>query len=68
MYDDVRSREHPWLQNAKKAPNVPLGDDVEIKAVLIDDVFEDIKEMFKNIDMDEDDIIATEELKVDYKS
>lgn len=23
------SAEHPWLQNAKKAPNVPLGDVVK---------------------------------------
>ncbi|KAK9069964.1 hypothetical protein SSX86_010362 [Deinandra increscens subsp. villosa] len=74
--------EHPWLQNAKKAPNVPLGDAVKsrlkqfslmnrfkrkalrvIGDFLSNDEVEDIKEMFKKIDMDEDGIITTEELK-----
>ncbi|KAL8232544.1 hypothetical protein R6Q57_002322 [Mikania cordata] len=74
--------EHPWLQNAKKAPNVPLGDAVKsrlkqfslmnrfkrkalrvIADFLSNDEVEDIKEMFKKIDMDEDGIITIEELK-----
>ncbi|KAI3732339.1 hypothetical protein L1987_63543 [Smallanthus sonchifolius] len=73
--------EHPWLQNAKKAPNVPLGDVVKsrlkqfslmnrfkrkalrvIADFLSNDEVEDIKEMFKKIDMDDDGIITTEEL------
>ncbi|KAK9048142.1 hypothetical protein SSX86_032895, partial [Deinandra increscens subsp. villosa] len=54
--------EHPWLQNAKKAPNVPLGDAV-IGDFLSNNEVEDIKEMFKKIDMDEDGIITTQELK-----
>lgn len=28
VYESL-SAEHPWLQNAKKAPNVPLGDVVK---------------------------------------
>ncbi|KAJ0691480.1 putative protein kinase CAMK-CDPK family [Helianthus annuus] len=74
--------EHPWLQNAKKAPNVPLGDVVKsrlkqfslmnrfkrkalrvIADFLSNDEVEDIKEMFKKIDTDDDGIITTEELK-----
>ncbi|KAK1437132.1 hypothetical protein QVD17_02917 [Tagetes erecta] len=74
--------EHPWLQNAKKAPNVPLGDAVKsrlkqfslmnrfkrkalrvIADFLSNDEVEDIKEMFKKIDIDDDGIITTEELK-----
>ncbi|KAJ0449646.1 putative protein kinase CAMK-CDPK family [Helianthus annuus] len=74
--------EHPWLQNAKKAPNVPLGDVVKsrlkqfslmnrfkrkalrvIADFLSNDEVEDIKEMFKKIDTDDDGIITTDELK-----
>nr|GEZ52014.1 calcium-dependent protein kinase 13-like [Tanacetum cinerariifolium] len=74
--------EHPWLQNAKKAPNVPLGDVVKsrlkqfslmnrfkrkalrvIADFLSTDEVEDIQEMFKKIDADEDGIITTAELK-----
>ncbi|PWA54085.1 phosphorylase kinase, gamma catalytic subunit [Artemisia annua] len=74
--------EHPWLQNAKKAPNVPLGDVVKsrlkqfslmnrfkrkalrvIADFLSNDEVEDIQDMFKKIDTDEDGIITTAELK-----
>ncbi|KAI3811849.1 hypothetical protein L1987_21581 [Smallanthus sonchifolius] len=74
--------EHPWLQNAKKAPNVPLGDVVKarlkqfslmnrfkrkalrvIADFLSNEEVEDIKEMFKKIDTDDDGIVAIEELK-----
>ncbi|XP_015897254.1 calcium-dependent protein kinase 13 isoform X1 [Ziziphus jujuba] len=74
--------EHPWLQNAKKAPNVPLGDVVKSrlkqfsmmnrfkrKALrVIADFFsieevEDIKEMFRKMDTDNDGIVSIEELK-----
>ncbi|KMZ63815.1 putative Calcium-dependent protein kinase [Zostera marina] len=75
--------EHPWLQNAKKAPNVPLGDVVKSRLkqfsmmnrfkrkalrVIADHLsteeVEDIKEMFKTIDTDNDGIISCEELKI----
>ncbi|KAH7672613.1 Non-specific serine/threonine protein kinase protein [Dioscorea alata] len=74
--------EHPWLQNAKKAPNVPLGDVVKSRLkqfsvmnrfkrralrVIADHLsaeeVEDIKEMFKLIDTDNDGIVSCEELK-----
>ncbi|CAA7389437.1 unnamed protein product [Spirodela intermedia] len=75
--------EHPWLQNAKKAPNVPLGDVVKsrlkqfsmmnrfkrralrvIADHLSSEEVEDIKEMFKLIDTDNDGIVNSEELKI----
>lgn len=74
--------EHSWLQNAKKAPNVPLGDVVKarlkqfslmnrfkrkalrvIADFLSNEEVEDIKEMFKKIDIDDDGIVTIEELK-----
>ncbi|CAD6229243.1 unnamed protein product [Miscanthus lutarioriparius] len=74
--------EHPWLQNAKKAPNVPLGDIVKSRLkqfsrmnrfkrralrVIADHLsaeeVEDIKEMFKTMDTDNDGIVSYEELK-----
>jgi calcium-dependent protein kinase len=74
--------EHPWLQNAKKAPNVPLGDIVKSRLkqfsrmnrfkrralrVIADHLsaeeVEDIKEMFKAMDTDNDGIVSYEELK-----
>ncbi|VAH65616.1 unnamed protein product [Triticum turgidum subsp. durum] len=74
--------EHHWLQNAKKAPNVPLGDIVKSRLkqfsrmnrfkrralrVIADHLsaeeVEDIKEMFKAMDTDNDGIISCEELK-----
>ncbi|XP_073008791.1 calcium-dependent protein kinase 3 [Typha latifolia] len=74
--------EHPWLQNAKKAPNVPLGDVVKSRLkqfsrmnrfkrralrVIADHLsteeVEDIKEMFKMMDTDNDGIVSHEELK-----
>ncbi|KAL7195035.1 hypothetical protein ACSBR1_035288 [Camellia fascicularis] len=75
--------EHAWLQNAKKAPNVPLGDVVKSRLkqfsmmnrfkrkalrVITDflsiEEVEDIKEMFRKIDTDNDGIVSIEELKV----
>ncbi|KAM0953208.1 putative protein kinase CAMK-CDPK family [Dioscorea sansibarensis] len=74
--------EHSWLQNAKKAPNVPLGDVVKSRLkqfsvmnrfkrralrVIADHLsveeVEDIKDMFKKIDTDNDGIVSCEELK-----
>ncbi|KAJ4795954.1 Calcium-dependent protein kinase 13 [Rhynchospora pubera] len=74
--------EHPWLQNAKKAPNVPLGDVVKSRLkqfsrmnrfkrralrVIADHLsaeeVEDIKDMFKLMDTDNDGIVTYEELK-----
>nr|XP_010907403.1 calcium-dependent protein kinase 3 [Elaeis guineensis] len=74
--------EHPWLQNAKKAPNVPLGDAVKSRLkqfsrmnrfkrralrVIADHLsmeeVEDIKDMFKMMDTDNDGIVSYEELK-----
>ncbi|XP_028764384.1 calcium-dependent protein kinase 13-like [Neltuma alba] len=74
--------EHPWLQNAKKAPNVPLGDVVKsrlkqfsmmnrfkrkalrvIAEFLSTEEVEDIKEMFKKMDSDNDGIVSIDELK-----
>ncbi|KAI5019071.1 hypothetical protein ZWY2020_043959 [Hordeum vulgare] len=70
--------EHTWLQNAKKAPNVPLGDIVKSRLkqfsrmnrfkrralrVIADHLsaeeVEDIKEMFKVMDTDNDGIVDT---------
>ncbi|KAK4345658.1 hypothetical protein RND71_035834 [Anisodus tanguticus] len=75
--------EHSWLQNAKKAPNVPLGDMVKsrlkqfalmnrfkrkalrvIADFLSNEEVEDLKEMFRKIDTDNDGIVSVEELKV----
>lgn len=74
--------EHHWLQNAKKAPNVPLGDIVKSRLkqfsrmnrfkrralrVIADHLsaeeVEDIKEMFKAMDTDNDGVVSCEELK-----
>ncbi|KAH9614135.1 hypothetical protein KSS87_018681 [Heliosperma pusillum] len=78
--------EHSWLQNAKKAPNVPLGDVVKsrlkqfammnrfkrkalrvgflvIADFLSNQEVEDIKELFKRIDVDDDGVVSIEELK-----
>ncbi|KAJ0089242.1 hypothetical protein Patl1_31349 [Pistacia atlantica] len=74
--------EHPWLQNAKKAPNIPLGDVVKSRLkqfsmmnrfkrkalrVIADflsiEEVEDIREMFKKMDSDNDGIVSIEELK-----
>ncbi|URE02176.1 calcium-dependent protein kinase [Musa troglodytarum] len=74
--------EHPWLQNAKKAPNVPLGDVVKsrlkqfsrmnrfkrkalrvIADHLSNEEVEDIKEMFRMMDTDNDGIVSHDELK-----
>ncbi|KAG6503193.1 hypothetical protein ZIOFF_035504 [Zingiber officinale] len=54
--------EHHWLQNAKKASNVPLGD-VVIADHLSSEEVEDIKEMFKMMDADNDGIVSHDELK-----
>ncbi|KAF3321899.1 Calcium-dependent protein kinase 13 [Carex littledalei] len=74
--------EHTWLQNAKKAPNVPLGDVVKSRLkqfsrmnrfkrralrVIADHLsaeeVEDIKDMFKLMDTNNDGIVTYEELK-----
>ncbi|XVE62053.1 hypothetical protein DITRI_Ditri06bG0088100 [Diplodiscus trichospermus] len=79
--------EHPWLQNAKKAPNVPLGDVVKSRLkqfsmmnrfkrkalrVIADflsvEEVEDIKEMFKKMDTDNDGIVSIEELKAVFRN
>ncbi|KAH9672988.1 calcium-dependent protein kinase 13 [Citrus sinensis] len=79
--------EHPWLQNAKKAPNVPLGDVVRsrlkqfsmmnrfkrkalrvIAEFLSVEEVEDIKEMFKKIDSDNDGVVSTDELKAGLRN
>ncbi|KAL3753613.1 hypothetical protein ACJRO7_000943 [Eucalyptus globulus] len=79
--------EHPWLQNAKKAPNVPLGDVVKsrlkqfsmmnrfkrkalrvIAEFLSVEEVEDIKDMFKKMDVDDDGIISIEELKAGLRN
>ncbi|CAL0329643.1 unnamed protein product [Lupinus luteus] len=79
--------EHPWLQNAKKAPNVPLGDVVKsrlkqfsvmnrfkrkalrvIADFLSTEEVEDLKDMFKKMDSDNDGIVSIEELKVGFQS
>ncbi|KAK4253283.1 hypothetical protein QN277_010607 [Acacia crassicarpa] len=79
--------EHPWLQNAKKAPNVPLGDVVKsrlkqfsmmnrfkrkalrvIADFLSTEEVEDIKEMFKKMDSDNDGIVSIEELKAGFRN
>ncbi|XP_034913977.1 calcium-dependent protein kinase 13 [Populus alba] len=79
--------EHPWLLNAKKAPNVPLGDVVKSRLkqfsmmnrfkrkalrVIADflsiEEVEDIKEMFKKMDTDNDGIVSIEELKTGLQS
>ncbi|KAK4392319.1 Calcium-dependent protein kinase [Sesamum angolense] len=59
--------EHPWLQNAKKAPNVPLGDVVKsrLKQFSLMNRFKRkaLREMFTKIDIDNDGIVSTQELK-----
>ncbi|RYR16082.1 hypothetical protein Ahy_B04g073053 isoform D [Arachis hypogaea] len=79
--------EHPWLQNAKKAPNVPLGDVVKsrlkqfsmmnrfkrkalrvIADFLSNEEVEDIKDMFKKMDSDNDGIVSIEELKAGFQN
>ncbi|XP_028760983.1 calcium-dependent protein kinase 13 [Neltuma alba] len=79
--------EHPWLQNAKKAPNVPLGDVVKsrlkqfsmtnrfkrkalrvIADFLSTEEVEDIKEIFKKMDSDNDGIVSVEELKAGFQN
>lgn len=79
--------EHPWLQNAKKAPNVPLGDVVKsrlkqfsmmnrfkrkalrvIADFLSNEEVEDIKDMFKKMDNDNDGIVSIEELKAGFRN
>lgn len=74
--------EHPWLLNAKKAPNVPLGDVVKSRLkqfsmlnrfkrkalkVIADHLsieeVEDIKEMFRMMDTDNDGTVSLDELK-----
>ncbi|KAE9591998.1 putative protein kinase CAMK-CDPK family [Lupinus albus] len=79
--------EHPWLQNAKKAPNVPLGDVVKsrlkqfsmmnrfkrkalrvIADFLSTEEVEDIKDMFKKMDSDNDGIVSIEELKAGFQN
>ncbi|EOY07184.1 Calcium-dependent protein kinase 13 isoform 1 [Theobroma cacao] len=79
--------QHPWLQNAKKAPNVPLGDVVKsrlkqfsmmnrfkrkalrvIAEFLSIEEVEDIKEMFKKMDTDNDGIVSIEELKAGFRN
>ncbi|KAL9247026.1 hypothetical protein vseg_020497 [Gypsophila vaccaria] len=74
--------EHSWIQNAKKASNVPLGDAVKsrlkqfammnrfkrkalrvIAEFLSNEEVENIKELFKKIDVDDDGIVSVEELK-----
>ncbi|KAI9085111.1 hypothetical protein K1719_032927 [Acacia pycnantha] len=79
--------EHPWLQNAKKAPNVPLGDVVKsrlkqfsmmnrfkrkalrvIADFLSTEEVEDIKDMFKKMDSDNDGIVSIEELKAGFRN
>nr|BCU41350.1 calcium-dependent protein kinase [Gentiana scabra] len=74
--------EHPWLQNAKKAPNVPLGDVVKsrlkqfslmnrfkrkVLRVIADflsaEEVEDLKDMFRKIDTDNDGVVSVDELK-----
>ncbi|KAL0336757.1 UNVERIFIED_CONTAM: Calcium-dependent protein kinase [Sesamum calycinum] len=80
--DTFAFAEHPWLQNAKKAPNVPLGDVVKsrlkqfslmnrfkrkalrvIADFLSTEEVEGIREMFTKIDIDNDGIVSTQELK-----
>lgn len=79
--------EHPWLQNAKKAPNVPLGDVVKsrlkqfsmmnrfkrkalrvIAEFLSVEEVEDIKEMFKKMDSNNDGIVSIHELKAGLRN
>ncbi|KAE9622228.1 hypothetical protein Lal_00032445 [Lupinus albus] len=79
--------EHPWLQNAKKASNVPLGDVVKsrlkqfsmmnrfkrkalrvIADFLSTEEVEDIKDMFKKMDSDNDGIVSIEELKAGFQN
>ncbi|KAF4358742.1 hypothetical protein CsatB_000439 [Cannabis sativa] len=79
--------EHPWLQNAKKAPNVPLGDVVKsrlkqfsmmnrfkrkalrvIAEFLSTEEVEDVKELFRKMDTDNDGIVSIEELKSGLKN
>ncbi|KAE8711660.1 Calcium-dependent protein kinase 7 [Hibiscus syriacus] len=70
--------EHPWLQNAKKAPNVPLGDVVKgilkgnlnqvIAEFLSVEEVEDIKVMFNKMDTDNDGIVSIKELKAGFRN
>ncbi|KAI4338907.1 hypothetical protein MLD38_023914 [Melastoma candidum] len=79
--------EHPWLQNAKKAPNVPLGDVVKSRLkqfsmmnrfkrkalrVIADflslEEVEEIKDMFKKMDADDDGIVSVEDMKAGLKN
>ncbi|KAG6496227.1 calcium-dependent protein kinase 3-like isoform X1 [Zingiber officinale] len=74
--------EHPWLQDAKKIPDVPLGDVIKSRLehfssmnrfkrralrVIADNLsieeVEDVKEMFKIIDIDSDSVVSHDELK-----
>ncbi|KAF3776510.1 Calcium-dependent protein kinase 13 [Nymphaea thermarum] len=74
--------EHTWLQNAKKAPNIPLGDGVKTRLkqfsmmnrfkrralrVIADHLsieeVEDVKEMFRMMDTDNDGAVSHAELK-----
>ncbi|KAF2288525.1 hypothetical protein GH714_008175 [Hevea brasiliensis] len=86
-YNTRLGLEHPWLQNAKKAPNVPLGDVVKSRLkqfsmmnrfkrkalrVIADflsiEEVEDIKEMFRKMDTDNDGIVSIEELKAGLRN
>ncbi|CAL9086487.1 unnamed protein product [Musa textilis] len=77
--------EHPWIQNTKKAPNIPLGNVVKSRLkqfsrmngfkrralmVIADHLSieeaEDIKEMFRMMDTDNDGIISHDELKAGF--
>ncbi|XP_020991369.1 calcium-dependent protein kinase 13 isoform X2 [Arachis duranensis] len=79
--------EHPWIQNAKKAPNIPLGDAVKsrlkqfsmmnrfkrkalrvIADFLSNEEVEDIKDIFKKMDTDNDGIVSIEELKAGFQN
>ncbi|KAJ6688059.1 SERINE/THREONINE-PROTEIN KINASE [Salix koriyanagi] len=55
-------QEHPWLQNAKKAPNVPLGDVVIAEHLSVEEV-EVIRDMFALMDTDNDGKVTYEELR-----
>ncbi|KAE9600908.1 putative non-specific serine/threonine protein kinase [Lupinus albus] len=83
----LTAKQHPWLQNAKKAPNVPLGDVVKsrlkqfsvmnrfkrkalkvIADFLSTEEVEDLKDMFKKMDSDNDGIVSIEELKAGFQN
>ncbi|KAE8696518.1 Calcium-dependent protein kinase 13 [Hibiscus syriacus] len=67
--------EHPWLQNAKKAPNVPLGrrilkgnlNQVIAEFLSVEEV-EDIKVMFNKMDTKNDGIVSIEEPKAGFRN